>query len=199
MVSKRIKVAIIVIVLLVVGFFGSVGILSIIGNMEHVSDVQVENPGGNAGVAFVVYQPGISNFQEQVTNAFVNGLISNDWRVEITTASSQTPTDLSSYDLLVLGSPIYADTPLRPIMDYVSNVDDLEGMDTVILLTGGAGTGAEAPNILGNHVQEANGIVVKTLMLYSTQASNEAQYGAQYGTGDPLKIATKAGQEIPLP
>jgi flavorubredoxin len=134
-----------------------------------------------------------------VTNAFVNGLISNDWRVEITTASSQTPTDLSSYDLLVLGSPIYADTPLRPIMDYVSNVDDLEGMDTVILLTGGAGTGAEAPNILGNHVQEANGIVVKTLMLYSTQASNEAQYGAQYGTGDPLKIATKAGQEIPLP
>jgi len=195
MVSKRIKIALIVVVVLIVGFFGTVGILSFIGNMPHVSDVQVNNPEGNAGVAFVVYQPGISNFQEKVTNAFVDGLISNDWRVEITTASSQTPTDLSNYDLLVIGSPIYADTPARPVIDYVSNVGDLEGMNTVIILTGGAGTGDEAPSILGNHVQEANGIVVKSLMLYSTSASNEEQYG----TTDPLEIATKAGQECPLP
>lgn len=195
MVSKRKKIAIIVVVVLIVGFFGTVGILFVIGHTPHVSDVQVSNPEGNAGVAFVVYQPGISNFQEKVTNAFVDGLISNDWRVEITTASSQTPTDLSSYDLLVIGSPIYSDTPARPVMDYVSNVGDLEGMNTVILLTGGAGTGDEATSILGNHVQEANGIVVKSLMLYSTSASNEEQYG----TNDPLEIATKAGQEIPPP
>jgi len=195
MVSKRKKIAIIVVVVLIIGFFGTVGILFVIGHTPHVSDVQVSNPEGNAGIAFVVYQPGISNFQEKVTNAFVDGLISNDWRVEITTASSQTPTDLSSYDLLVLGSPIYSDTPARPVMDYVSNVGDLEGMNTVILLTGGAGTGDEAPSILGNHVQEANGIVVKSLMLYSTSASNEEHYG----TNDPLEIATKAGQEIPPP
>jgi len=195
MVSKRKKIAIIVVVVLIVGFFGTVEILSVIGNMPHVSDVQVKNPEGSAGIAFTVYQPGISNFQEKMTLAFVDGLISNDWRVEITTASSQTPTDLSGYDLMVLGSPIYADTPARPIMDYVSNVGDLEGMNTVILLTGGAGTGDEAPSILGNHVQEANGIIVKTLMLYSTSASNEEQYG----TNNPLEIATKAGQEIPLP
>jgi hypothetical protein len=193
MISRKIRIAVVVIVILVVGFFSTMGILIVVGNTPHTSDVQVKNPGGSAGIAFVVYQPGISNFQEQVTLAFVDGLISNDWRVEITTASSQTPTDLSKYDLLVLGSPIYGDAPASPLVDYISSAGDLGSMNTVIILTG-AGSGNTAVNTLENLVQEANGNIVKTLLLY-TQAPNEELYGIS----DPLEIATKAGQEIPLP
>lgn len=193
MVSKRKKIAIIVVVVLVVAPFGTLGILMEIGNMPHVSDVQVKNPEGSAGIAFTVYQPGISNFQEKMTLAFVDGLISNDWRVEITTASSQTPTDLSSYDLLVLGSPNYGGNPAQPVINYLNRVGDLGGMDTVIITTGG-GLGTESADIMAKSVQEANGTIIKILIL-SNQAPNEELYGIS----DPLEIATNAGKEIPLP
>ena len=193
MVSKRIKIAIIVVVVLIIGLFGTGATLSVIAQMEHVSDVQVRNPEGTAGVAICVYQPGISNFQEQVTNAIVDGLISNDFRVDITTASSQTPTDISNYDLLVLGSPTYGETPAQPVMNYLNRVGDLGGMATVIIITAG-GSGTQSADTMENSAQDANGVIVKTLIIYNLAPNEEL-----YGTSDPLEIATNAGQEILLP
>ena len=77
-------------------------------NKAVVSEIKKLNPEGTAGTAFVVYHAGKSNFQQTVISAFVEGLVSNGWRVELTTASDQTPTDLSACDLLVLGGPTYS-------------------------------------------------------------------------------------------
>ena len=79
-------------------------------NSDYTSDLEVKNANGTES-ALMIYHPGLSSFMEDTVYAFAEGLVENGWRVEITTASSQAPTDLSSYSLLVLGSPVYADSP----------------------------------------------------------------------------------------
>jgi flavorubredoxin len=75
--------------------------------MEIIRDFETLNPDGLEGEALVVFRPGISLFQEDMTNAFVEGLVEKDWIVNITTSSSQTPINIHDYDLLVLGTPTY--------------------------------------------------------------------------------------------
>ena len=104
-------------------------------NREVVSNVEVLNPGGESGTALVVYHPGKSDFQGRVFSGFAEGLTSNGWRAEITTASSQSPTDLSGCDLLVLGGPTYGFAPNLPIRRYIGRLRDLGGQRTVTIIT----------------------------------------------------------------
>jgi len=170
------------------------GVLSYLWlNQEVASKVNVLNPEGDVGTALVVYHPGKSDFQEKVTYAFAEGLVSNSWRVEITTASSQAPTDLSGYDLLVLGGPTYWFTPARPIRRYLSRFGDLGGQHTVTIITA-MGAGGRSISIMDKQVREANGDLVKSLILYTFRPNEDL-----YGINDAVEIATQAAREIPLP
>ena len=92
-----------------------VALVYFVTSLEVASGVEVLNRGGEQGRALVVYHPGRTAFHEKVTSAYADGLVSNGWRVEMTTASSQAPADLSTYDLLVLADPGYPWTPNLPI------------------------------------------------------------------------------------
>ena len=167
-----------IIVLVVLAAAGALSYLWL--NKEVVSEVEVRNPEGDAGTALVVYHPGKSDFQEKVTYAFAEGLASNGWRVEITTASAQAPTDFSGYDLLVLGGPTYWFTPSRPIKRYLSRLGDLGGQRSI--------------SVMEQQVREANGDLVKSLILYTMRPNEDL-----YGINDAVEIATQAAKEIPLP
>lgn len=162
-------------------------------NEEVVSEVEVRNTEGDAGTALVVYHPGKSDFQEKVTYAFAESLVSSGWRVEITTASAQAPTDLSGYDLLVLGGPTYWFTPNRPIRRYLSRLGDLGGQPTVAIITA-MGAGGRSISIMEKDVREANGDLVKSLILYTMRPNEDL-----YGINDAVEIATQAAKEISLP
>ena len=153
-------------------------------NSDYVSGIEVLNADG-AQNALIIYHPGLSSFMKDVAYAFADGLVENGWKVEITTASSQAPTDLSGYSLLALGSPVYADGPSPTIKRHVERIGDLTGIDTVLLVTsGGSDGGAEAT--MQQTVEEHNGAVELVLSLFNS-APNE---------GDPLDIAEQAGREI---
>jgi flavorubredoxin len=162
-------------------------------NREVVSEVEVRNPEGGAGMALVVYHPGRSDFQEKVTYAFAESLVSSGWRVEITTASSQAPTDLSGYDLLVLGGPTYWFTPARPVRRYLNRLGDLRGQRTVTIITA-MGLGGRSISIMDQDVREANGDLVKSLILYTMRPNEDL-----YGINDAVEIVTQAAKEVPLP
>ena len=161
-------------------------------NMDVVSEVEVRNPEGDAGTTLVVYHPGKSDFHERVTSGFAEGLVSNGWRVEITTASAQAPTDLSGYDLLVLGGPTYWFTPNQPIRRYLSRLGDLGGQSTVTIITS-MGVGERSISIMDQDVREANGDLVKSLILYTLRPNEDL-----YGINDAVEIATQAAKDIPL-
>ena len=135
--------------------------------------------------ALIIYHPGLSSFMKDVAYAFADGLVENGWRVEITTASSQAPTDLSGYSLLALGSPVYADGPSPTIKRHVERIGDLrESTLYYWLLREAVMEAAEAA--MQQTVEEHNGAVELVLSLF-TSAPNE---------GDPLDIAEQAGRDL---
>jgi hypothetical protein len=168
-------------------------------NKEVVSEVKALNPEGDGGTALVVYHPGKSDFQYRVFSGFVEGLVSRDWRVEITTPSSQAPADLSGYDLLVLGGPTYWFTPNRPIRRYLSRLGDLGGQRTVTLITA-MGAGERSTSIMEKQVREANGDLVNALLLYKMRPNDDDNYvDSQQNQALAVEMATQAAKETPLP
>lgn len=180
------KIVIIAIIAFVIIVASVLGFIFLKINSDYVSGTEVLNADGSE-TALIIYHPGLSSFMEDVVYAFADGLVENGWRVEITTANSQAPTDLSGYSLLVLGSPVYAGSPSPTIERHIERIDDLQGIDTVLLVTsGGSDGGAEAS--MQQTVEEHNGSVNDVLSLF-TSVPNE-------GDGDPLDIAEQAGREI---
>ena len=174
-------IAILAFVIVVVGVLGFIFFKI---NSDYVSGIEVLNADGAQNV-LIIYHPGLSSFMKDVTYAFADGLVENGWRVEITTASSQAPTDLSGYSLLALGSPVYADGPSPTIKRHVERIGDLTGIDTVLLVTsGGSDGGAEAA--MQQTVEEHNGAVDLVLSLFNSAPN----------AGDPLNIAEQAGRDL---
>ncbi len=180
------KILLIAILVFVIVFSGVLGFVLFKINSDSVSGIDVLNADGSE-TALVIYHQGLSSFMKDVTYAFADGLVENGWRVEITTASSQASTDLSEYSLLVLGSPVYAGNPSPTIKRHIERIGDLQGIDTVLLVTsGGSDGGTEAS--MQQTVEEHNGTIETVLSLF-TSAPNE-------GDGDPLDIAEQAGRKI---
>ncbi len=169
------------------------GLLSFMVNTEVVSDVEVSNPDGSAGTALLVYHPGRSGFQEMSIQAFSKGLVSNGWRVEITTASKETPTDLSGYDLLVLSAPTYDWVPAKPIPRYLERLGDLQGQPTAVIISAAGTTTLSVPT-MENLVREANGDLVGSYTLW-TLIPNRMRYGID----DPEEIMRREAKALPLP
>jgi flavorubredoxin len=151
------------------------------------------NPDGSTGTALVVYHPGRSGFQEMFIHAFSEGLVSNGWRVEISTVSKETPTDLSGYDLLVLSAPTYDWVPAKPIPRYLERLGDLEGQPTAVILSAAGTTTLSVPT-MEEMVREANGDLVASYTLW-TLIPNRLRYGID----DAEEIMHQAAQAIPVP
>ncbi len=155
---------------------------------EVVSTVKTVNPQAGKGRALIVWHPGQSNFPERVMNAFAAGLMANGWRVEMTTASVQSPADISGYGLLVLGSPVYWSAPARPISNYLKRLGDLHGKQTVILLMA-SGNSDDAMNKIKTRTAEAHGQIAVALSLYRWRPNREN------ATGDNEMIAVEIAQQ----
>jgi flavorubredoxin len=147
----------------------------------------------------VVYHPGKSDFQRRVFSGFMEGLVSNGWRVESTTPSAQTPTDLSRFDLLVLGGPTYWFTPNRPVKRYLDRLGDLAGQHTVTIITA-LGMGDRSTTIMQEQVREANGNLVKALLLYKIRPNDDDNFvDTEQNQALAVQMARQAALEIPPP
>ena len=177
---KRIVFILVLVVIAAFVTFGAFAGLLMSGmiNREVVSDVDIVNADG-AKTALVVYQPGFSSFPRDASYAFAEGLASSGWRVEITTASPQAPSDLSKYGLLVLGFPNYGSIPGTAIVNYVNRMETLDGINTVIISCAG-GTSTASIDTLKQKVQAANGTFYDGLAL-SNQDSSAMESAQQAG------------------
>ncbi len=155
-------------------------------NSDVVSGIDVINAGGTK-TALIVYQVGLSSFPRDVSYAFADGLGSSGWKVEITTASSQAPSDLSNYSLLVLGFPAYGGSPGTAIVRYADRLANLHGINTVIIACAAGSIGGSV-DTMKQKVQAAGGTFVKSIALF-TLAPNE-------GDGTAVDIAKQAGAQI---
>jgi flavorubredoxin len=149
-------------------------IVTSLNSVEIVRALEIQNPDGTTGTVFVVFRPGLTGFNEGVVNEYVRGLVGSDWRVEVTTCSSQTPTNVTGYDLIVLGSPVNGGQPHAAMLDYLSRVD-LLGKPVVLILTSG-GIGGTALDYFKNVTIAANGVVLSTMQftIFESDAGSRA-------------------------
>lgn len=160
---KKIALSILLIVLAVLGGIGVYLEYSVY--REIATPLEVLNAEGSK-TALVIYHPGLTAFSQNVSYSFANGLAANGWCVEIATASTQAPTNLSSYSLLVLGWPIYDFNPGPTITNLVGRLGNLQGIDTVVLFIGGGLNPLDAQGKMNKIVQDANGTVIQTVQAF---------------------------------
>jgi hypothetical protein len=186
--------------LIVVAFIVAIAAGSVIWlqwrlNQETVTPLFVANPEGSAGRALVVYQPGLSSFQEKVTTAFADGLAASGWRVSATTASKEAPAAAGDYDLIILGSPVYGGAPGKSLARYIERVADFGGKPVVILLTA-AGEAAPALELTQQMVIQAKGRPIRSLGLMTMKPNDEANKYTGSNTDRAVQIARQTGQDL---
>ncbi|MCX6656455.1 MAG: hypothetical protein NTY03_15245 [Candidatus Bathyarchaeota archaeon] len=180
------KVLLIIIVILGV----TIGVIGWKINLETVTQLKTINPTSSEPKVIVVYSPGLSDFHQRMVDSFTSGLVASNWSVDIVTASSQAPIDLTSYSLLVIGGPLYGGQPSKPIQDYMARLTDLKGLRVYTLLTT-AGNPRDADQIMTTWITIHGGVEAGKLTLF-TMAPNTPYDG----TSDPAIIAVKTAQSI---
>jgi hypothetical protein len=161
-------------------------------NAEVVKELVTLGGDGRAGRALIVYHSSHGGFQPSIQRAFAEGLQSQGWQVDITTASKATPADLSPYSLLILGVPSYNWKPARPILDYLNRLRDLNGKPVVLVVSGGGMT-ERCMRVLRQRVAEAHGQVMQPVEAWTSRSMAEV-----YGLTDPQEIMRQAGCRLRL-
>jgi hypothetical protein len=180
------KVLLIIIVILCV----TIGVIGWKINLDTVTQLKTINPTSSGPRVIVVYSPGISDFHQRMMDSFISGLVASNWSVDIVTASSQAPINLTSYSLLVIGGPLYGGQPSKPIQDYMARLTDLKGLRVYTLLTT-AGNPRDADQIMTTWIITHGGVEAGKLTLFTMAPNTPVD-----GTSDPAIIATKTAQSI---
>lgn len=135
---------------------------------ETPTDIQVLNQEG-AKTALVIYHPGLTDYAKNVTYTYAEALAKAGWRVEITTPSTQAPTDIAKYQLLVLCWAIYDLNPAPTIINQIHRLGNLGGVDTTIIIIGGGLDPLNVKDSMNRIVSDANGNVVQTVSQFRSQ------------------------------
>ncbi len=154
--------------LIVLAVFVSIGAYLEYSVYREITSTETLNNNG-AKTALLIYHPGLTSFTKDIAYAYADGLVSSGWRVEVTTASQQAPTDLSKYSLLVLCWPLYDLNPAPTITNYIHRVGNLQGINTTIIKVGGGIDPFNTSATMNNTVQSANGSIVQSLTMFRSQ------------------------------
>ena len=171
------------------------GILQLMIERATVSPLAVANPDGEAGTALVLHHPGLSDLQLELTSAFAEALLAADWRVERTTTSPAAPTDLTGYDLLVLGVHTYWWTPDGPTRRYLQRVADLGGIRTVALVSA-LGAAGRAVRVTEARIRAAGGEPEAVLPFFVMRPNDETDSRPNHTVA--LDQAARAGAAAAL-
>ncbi|MGE5188291.1 MAG: flavodoxin domain-containing protein [Betaproteobacteria bacterium] len=117
---KIIAVVFIVVIIAVFGFFSLI-VLDVAGSFA--TDVHPLPNGAPIGQAIVVYNPGLSGAAKDIATKIGYELQEGGYNVVLAGVKSNAAADLSGYDLIVVGGPIYAGKPSNSIQTYLNSLN----------------------------------------------------------------------------
>ena len=151
--------------------------------------------GSKGGNYSDVYDGGYS---EQIAYSIAQGIVSKNWevtllRVEPTSGNvlhmlqscgghsvdiKPVNLDVSSYDLIVIGSPTWNDGPVSAIKSYIDQVSNLKGKKIAMFITAGWYTSL---NSTENKIREHGANVTDTLILFTRQKAEADELAKEFG------------------
>jgi len=101
----------------------------------------------DAPKALVVYQPTLSNSGKTIAEKFAEGLNENGYEVTLAYPSEKLSADISAYEIVVLGSGVYAGKSSKALREYVGSVDSFAGQTIFLYSVGSMETMEELDEI----------------------------------------------------
>jgi flavodoxin len=87
-------------------------------------------PNGNAtGKALIVYSPGLTGGAKDVATKIGYNLQESGYYVTLAGVKSSAAADITNYDLVVVGGPIYAGRPANTIQAYLNSLSQPAGVE----------------------------------------------------------------------
>ncbi|MFW5952812.1 MAG: flavodoxin family protein [Candidatus Natronoplasma sp.] len=83
-------------------------------------------------------------------------------------------TDLSDFDMLFIGTPVWCGKPATPVNAYVNQCERLDGIDIIPFLTHGGGGPSMTFDKIKNELEPKGGNVVEELSLSSKEVDTKA-------------------------
>lgn len=119
---KIFKVILIVFVVLIVAGIASVGIVisDVAGNLATNSQTLPNDAA--IGVALVVYDPGLSGGAKDAATKIGYNLQTAGYQVVLAGVKSQDAVNITGYNVIVVGGPIYAGKPASTIQTYLNTL-----------------------------------------------------------------------------
>jgi flavodoxin len=128
--SKNLKIAIIavaVVVAIIVISLAAAGLVALDVTGSFAGGSEKLTPGGTAtGKALVVYDPGVMGTAKDAANKIAGDLQSRGYQVVLAGVSSADASNVSGYDVIVAGGPIYAGKVGSSVYSYL---EDLKAPD----------------------------------------------------------------------
>lgn len=96
------------------------------GNSKMYDDIYTEYSSTleNANNALVVYQPSRTVFSEEVATDIAKGLNDTGYHVVVTTPNDKLTKDLSQYQVVVFGTPIYMGQCSSSLKTYINSIEN---------------------------------------------------------------------------
>lgn len=139
---KVMWIAILVLVGIIALVAGSVGVGGSI--MKHEYDARPEilkSTSDNPDKVLVVYQPSITSASSGCGTFHRKRLNKDGYEVTLNTPGKHLSSDISSYFIVVFGSPNYGGSPGKALLDYMKRIEDFTGKRVLLFSTSGSAKG----------------------------------------------------------
>lgn len=125
--------------------------------------------------ALVIYQPSLSSITGDVAHRIAAGLNDNGFEVTLNNPGDHLSSDLSGYDVVVFGSPVYAGKVSDALNRYMAKASGLSACKTVLFSTGSSA--GKSPE-LDDMEKQLNGAAVFKTIKFGVQNKEQAKTDA---------------------
>ena len=121
---KMVKVAgiAIIVVIIAIMVFSTIVSTDVLSGFATGSE-KLTPDGGATGKALVVYNPGLSGTAKDAATKIAGDLCSRGYEVELAGIKSEVAVDISGYDVVVAGGPIYGGKVSGSVLSYLKAMD----------------------------------------------------------------------------
>lgn len=149
-----------VILLSIIGTVAVIRYVPIHLNVQYKSAPRYYTTAKPIGKALVIYQPAWTDITQNAADALAESLKDKGYDVTVNYPGSFLPHDVSSYDVLVFGTPIYNSKGSLLVVNYLKSLKGFSGKK-VILFTTGSTTPMEKDRVydgIENYINDASSV-----------------------------------------
>lgn len=130
--------------------------------------------GAVTGKTLIVYDPGLSGATKNTSLSMANDLKANGYEVEVAGVKSNDVSNVSGYDVLIVGSPTYGGNPTEAVKSYLQGLNPPNSLKIEVYAVGGSDEGLGANQMMASILQNKSA-TVKASQKFGTSA-NQSGY-----------------------